>query len=45
MENNSLSFIVNISKFYSVLSKGLESKLGGLCYNDFIVLYYLNEAE
>lgn len=45
MQQNNLNFIINISKFYSVLSKSLDSKLGGLWFNDFVVLYYLSNAE
>lgn len=45
MQQNNLNFIISISKFYSVLSKSLDSKLWGLGLNDFIVLFYLSNAE
>ncbi|MDD3646157.1 MAG: MarR family transcriptional regulator [Candidatus Gracilibacteria bacterium] len=39
-----IEFFINIAKFYSILSKSLEGKLGGIGFTDFIVLYYLNNA-
>ncbi|MDD4151283.1 MAG: MarR family transcriptional regulator [Candidatus Gracilibacteria bacterium] len=35
---------MNIAKFYAILSKSLDGKLGGIGFNDFIVLYHLNQA-
>ncbi|MDD5213640.1 MAG: MarR family winged helix-turn-helix transcriptional regulator [Candidatus Gracilibacteria bacterium] len=35
---------MNIAKFYAILSKSLDGKLGGIGFNDFIVLYHLNLA-
>jgi len=45
MTNFKLDFVLNITKFYYILSKTLDSKLGWLWFNDFIVLYILSEAE
>lgn len=44
MNENKLDFIINSSKFYTVLSKKLDAWLGWLWFNDFIVLYYLSKA-
>ncbi len=45
IDKSNLDFIINISKFYLVLSKSLDSKLGWLGFNDFIVLYHLHNSE
>lgn len=39
-----IDFFLNISKFYAILSKNLDAKLGGIGFNDFIVLYHLNNT-
>lgn len=39
-----IDFFMNIAKFYSILSKSLEGKLNWIWFNDFIVLYHLNNA-
>ena len=44
MDTQKLDFIINSAKFYSVLSKKLDSWLGWLGFSDFIVLYYLSKA-
>jgi hypothetical protein len=43
MQKN-IDLFINIAKFYAVLSKNLEGKLGLLGFNEFIVLYHLNKA-
>lgn len=42
--NQNIEFFMNIAKFYAILSKSLEGKLGWIGFNDFIVLYHLNQA-
>ncbi len=39
-----INLFLNIAKMYAILSKSLDSKLGGIWFNDFIVLYYLSKA-
>ena len=39
-----IDFFLNISKFHAILSKNLDAKLGGIGFNDFIVLYHLSNA-
>lgn len=39
-----IDLFLSISKFYAILSKNLDAKLGGIGWNDFIVLYHLNNA-
>ncbi len=39
-----IEFFMNIAKFYAILSKSMDRKLGGIWFNDFIVLYHLNQA-
>jgi DNA-binding MarR family transcriptional regulator len=43
--NQTLQFFLNSAKFQTKLSRRLDSKLGGLGFNEFIILYRLNEAE
>lgn len=42
--NQNIEFFMNIAKFYAILSKSLEGKLGWIGFNDFIVLYHLSQA-
>lgn len=44
MENVKVDFIINIAKFYTVISKTFDASLWGLWFNDFIVLYYLDNT-
>lgn len=45
MRNSKIDFVLNVAKFYTILAKRLDAGLGWLSFNDFIVLYYLNETE
>jgi DNA-binding MarR family transcriptional regulator len=40
-----LSFFLNLAKLQTQLSRRLDSKLGGLGLNEFIILHHLSEAE
>lgn len=40
-----IEFFMNVAKFYAILSKSLEGKLGWIGFTDFIVLYHLNQAS
>lgn len=40
-----IDFFINIAKFYAILSKSLDAKLGWIWFNDFIVLYHLSKAS
>lgn len=42
--NQNIDLFINIAKFYAILSKSLDAKLGGIWFNDFIVLYNLSLA-
>lgn len=44
MLKQNIDFFMNIAKFYAILSKSLDWKLWGIGFNDFIVLYHLNQA-
>ncbi|MDD2907558.1 MAG: MarR family winged helix-turn-helix transcriptional regulator [Candidatus Gracilibacteria bacterium] len=39
-----IDLFINIAKLSYILSKTLDGKLGGIGFNDFIVLYHLNKA-
>ena len=39
------SFFLNLAKLQTQLSRRLDSKLGGLGLNEFIILHHLSEAE
>ena len=43
-ENKELEFLLNLSKLNSKIYRKLDSSLWGIWFNDFIVLYYLNQA-
>jgi DNA-binding MarR family transcriptional regulator len=44
-KDQSLHFFLNLAKFQTRLSRRLDSKLGGLGFNEFIILYRLSGAE
>lgn len=44
MKNEKIDFIVNMAKFYAIISKTFDSSLWGIGFNDFIVLYYLYQS-
>ncbi|EKE28724.1 MAG: Transcriptional regulator, MarR family [uncultured bacterium (gcode 4)] len=41
----SLNFIINISKFHSILSRRFDSWLWGLGLTEFLILYRLSESK
>lgn len=41
--NTNLDFLQNLAKFYQILSRSLDAKLGWLGFNDFLVLYHLSK--
>ncbi len=44
--NNSLKLILALAKFQSITMRKFDGRLGGgLGFNDFMVLYYLSQAE
>jgi DNA-binding MarR family transcriptional regulator len=43
--SDTLKFIIDLSKFQIVISRRLDSALGGLGLNEFIILLELNQAE
>ncbi|NDK09113.1 hypothetical protein EOM39_07810, partial [Candidatus Gracilibacteria bacterium] len=45
IEKNNLDFLVTVSKFNMVLLKALDGRLGGLGFNDFIILHHLDNAD
>lgn len=45
MSNTNIDFIMSIARLNAVLSKELDWKLWGIWFTDFVVLYYLNDAE
>lgn len=40
-----LEFCLNAAKFQAELSRRLDSRLGGLGFNELIILYRLNQAD
>jgi DNA-binding MarR family transcriptional regulator len=42
---NELNFFLNISRLQAVMTRSFEGRLGGLGYNEFIILYHLGQAE
>jgi DNA-binding MarR family transcriptional regulator len=44
--NEKIKFIINLAKAQSILVKRFEGGLGnGLGFNEFLILFYLNNAE
>lgn len=43
--NSSIIFCLAIAKFQTELSRRLDSRLGGLGFNEFIILYYLSQSD
>ena len=43
--NSGINFFLNIAKFQSELSRRLDARLGGLGFNEFVILYHLSQAE
>ena len=43
-ENKELEFLLNLSKLNSKIYRKLDASLWWIWFNDFIVLYYLNQA-
>lgn len=44
-ENSTIKFIITLGKTASVLSNRLDRGLGGLGFSEFLILYYLSQAE
>lgn len=40
-----LELFINLAKIQAVMSRTFESRLGGLGYNEFIILYHLSQAK
>ncbi len=43
--SNSLQTILNIAKIESILARRFDSGLGGVGFNEFIILFRLSQAE
>jgi DNA-binding MarR family transcriptional regulator len=43
--NESVKFFLNLAKLQAVISRRLDSGLGGLGFNEFIILYHLSQAK
>ena len=43
--NSPIEFCLDIAKFQTVLSRRLDSVLGGLGFNELIILYHLSRSE
>lgn len=43
--NKELDFVLNLSKLQSILARTFESRIGGIGYNEFVILYYLNKSK
>jgi DNA-binding MarR family transcriptional regulator len=43
--NPTLKFFLNLSKIQAVISRRFDNGLGGLGYNEFIILFHLSQAE
>jgi DNA-binding MarR family transcriptional regulator len=44
--NSSLNFLLNLAKFQTVVSRRFDGRLGGgIGFNDFMILFYLSQAE
>jgi len=44
MEHATLDFMVALAKFYSVSQKTFDARLGGLGFQDFLVMYHISHA-
>lgn len=42
---NAITFCFTLAKFYTELSRRLDSRLGGLGFHELIILFYLQQAE
>jgi len=43
--NSSVDFCLNIAKFQTELNRRLDSRLGGIGFNEFIILNHLDQAD
>jgi DNA-binding MarR family transcriptional regulator len=43
--NNSVKFCLNLAKLQAELSRRLDCRLGGLGFNEFVILLHLNQAD
>ena len=43
--NSSIAFCFTMAKFQAEINRRLDSRLGGLGFNECIILYYLSQAD
>lgn len=43
--NSSVEFFINSAKFQTKLTRRLDCYLGGIGFNEFIILYHLSQSE
>ena len=43
--SQNVNFLFNIAKFQTELSRRLDSRLGGLGFNELIILYHLSQSD
>jgi DNA-binding MarR family transcriptional regulator len=43
--SQNVNFLFNIAKFQTELSRRLDSRLNGLGFNEFIILYHLSQSD
>ena len=43
--SQNVNLLFNIAKFQTELSRRLDSRLGGLGFNEFIILYHLSQSD
>ncbi len=43
--NKELKLFITLSKLQPMLTRAFEGRLGGLGYNEFIILYHLNQSS
>jgi DNA-binding MarR family transcriptional regulator len=40
-----VKFFINLAKFQAIVSRRFDSRLGGLGFSEFMILFYLSQAE
>ena len=43
--NSEVKFFINLAKIQAIMNRRFDSGLGGLGFNEFIILYHLSQAE
>lgn len=43
--NQAIKFFINLSKTQTILNNFFDRALGGLSFNEFLILFHLNQAE